>query len=185
MLHSITRQLGTSWIRERLSGKPKLRRPISNINHSDYFSTKTFGWRRGFWGGICLSLVEEKWCLLWRKKKKPFSLGEPVWTSGPWKLSNNNSPPAKNPHLFSCTTLSGWFLSICSPTQPHIQANHHDCYHQRWTFGGMICWTQMNHTLHVLAFVSYFNNAAGVDGVRRLKESGRRHSSSSSTFSEV
>lgn len=95
--------------------------------------------------GFCLSLAKEKWCLLcWKKtKKKAFSLGEPVWMSGPWKLSNND-PPAKSPHLFGCTTLSWWFLSICSPAQPDIQANHHDCYHQCWPFrrGDLLSYTK-------------------------------------------
>lgn len=87
--------------------------------------------------GFCLSLAKKKLCLLlllllrWEKKKDLFHLGGPAWTSGPWKLSNNNAPPAKSPHLFGCTTLSWWFLSICSPAQLDIRANHHDCYHQR------------------------------------------------------
>lgn len=135
MLHSIiTRQLGQSWIRGRLSSEPKLGSSILNINHSDYFSTKSLGWRQGGVGGLSLISQGEMMSAL-VEKKNPFSLGEPAWTSGPWKLSNNNGPPAKSPHLSGCTTLSGWFLSICSPIQPDIQANHHDCHHQRWSFG--------------------------------------------------
>lgn len=62
-------------------------------------------------------LAKEKGFLLCFKTN-PFSLGEPEWTSGPWKLSNNKGPAAKSPHLFGGTSLSWWFQSICCPHSP-------------------------------------------------------------------
>lgn len=134
MLHSIiTRQLGLGWIWGRLSAEPKLSISIPNINHSDYFSTKSLGLKMRWRGGLSLISQGEIMSAVVGKNNL-LSLGEPAWTSGPWKLSNNNGPSAESPHLFGCTTLSWWFLSICSPTQSDIQANHHECDHQRRSF---------------------------------------------------
>lgn len=66
-------------------------------------------------------------CRLW------VSLGEQSRACGPWKLSNNNSAAAKSPHLRGHTTLSCWFLSICSPTHPNIPANCCGSSHQCWS----------------------------------------------------
>lgn len=162
---SITRQLALSWIRGRLSGEPKLSGSISNINHSDYFSTKSLGGRRGGVGGMPLISHGEMMSAL-VGEKNPFSLGEPAWTPGPWKLSNNNGPPAKSPHLLGCTTLSWWFLSICSLTQTDIQANHHDCFNQH----GPIRADMPNSTQRQEHKLCVSKAAAGLDWVERLKK---------------
>lgn len=94
------------------------------------------------------------------------SLGEQSGACGPWKLSNNNSTPAKSPHLLGHTTLSCWFLSICSPTHPNIPANCCGSYHQCWLHrvADVLNPTQ-RHTCK-LCFICHFGHATGVE---RLK----------------
>lgn len=79
-----------------------------------------------------VSLARMKLCRWW-KRRLWVSLGEQSRACGPWKLSNNNSAAAKSPHLLCHTTVSCWFLSICSPTHPSIPANCGGSYHQCWS----------------------------------------------------
>lgn len=102
------------------------------------------------------------------------SLGEQSWACGPWKLSNNNSPPAKSPHLLGHTTLSRWFLSICSPTHPNIPANCCESYHQCWSFG--MADLPKPHTkarIQTVGFISHFSSPTGVERAERLKKCGQ------------
>lgn len=141
MLHSIiTRQLGLSWIRGRLSGKPKLSSSISNINHFDYFSTKSLGWRRGG-VGVCLSLTKEKLCLLWWKEK---ILSLSVNLRERLERENWATTMVLLPKAHICSAAQHWAGDFC-PSVPQrspifklitmtaiISAGHSK---------GLICWT--------------------------------------------
>lgn len=140
MLHSIiTRQLGLSWIRGRLSGEPKLSSSISNINHSDYFSTKSLAWRRGGVGGLPLisqgemmsALVEKILSLLVNLRER---LDRENWATTMVLL----------PKAHICSAAQHWAGDFCPSVLQHslifklitmtaiISAGHS---------AGLICWT--------------------------------------------
>lgn len=140
MLHSIImRQLGLSWIRGRLSAEPKLSSSISSINHSDYFSTKSLGWR---WGGVkLLPLISQgEMMSAVLEKKKKLSLLVNLCEC----LDRENwATMMLLPKAHICSAAQHWAVDFCPSVPRHnpifklitmtaiISAGHS---------GGVICW---------------------------------------------
>lgn len=113
------------------------------------------------------------WCSVSRYPKKKWclcvSLGEQSGACGPWKLSNNNSTPAKSPHLLGHTTLSCWFLSICSPTHPNIPANCCGSYHQCWLHRVADVLNPTQRHACKLCFICHFGRSTGVERLKAME----------------